>query len=101
VPRPKGLPKTGGRKKGTPNKATYPVAELCEKLGCNPIEALIAFCKSQHPDFRFAAAKELAQYLHPKRKAVELSGPNGGDLFQSLTDEELSRKIEAHLGRLK
>ena len=38
--RPPGLPKTGGRQKGTPNKATQTVAEKLDALGCDPIEGM-------------------------------------------------------------
>ncbi len=33
-----------------------------------------------------SSAAELMQYAYPKRKAVELSAPGGGDLFQSFVD---------------
>jgi len=32
VPKPKGLPKTGGRKKGTPNKITQSIKDLLNEL---------------------------------------------------------------------
>lgn len=38
--RPKGSPKLGGRKKGTPNKPTRTLQETLNRLGCNPIEGL-------------------------------------------------------------
>ena len=42
MPRPKGLPRTGGRKKGTPNKRTLEVQELIDRTGCtDPLEAMI------------------------------------------------------------
>ena len=36
-PRPRGLPKTGGRKKGTPNKATVEIKEFCRDLFERPL----------------------------------------------------------------
>lgn len=38
--RPPGLPKTGGRQRGTPNKATVDVAEKLAALGCDPLKIL-------------------------------------------------------------
>ena len=79
--------KYGGRKAGTPNKRAS-VQEICERHGVNPIEVLVEMCKPIEPGLppqeimsrvanRFAAAKELCQYLYPKQKALEVSGPNG------------------------
>lgn len=90
----KGFPKTGGRKKGTPNRASLPVTEICQTNGCSPIEVLIEFCKSKNPQLRFQAAKELCQYLHPKRKAIELSGEIKNPIGQ-LSDDELDRRIQS------
>lgn len=73
--RPLGVPKTGGRKKGTPNKATLTVAEKLEALGCDPIEGMarIAMDEKNSPETRGRYYSELAQYLYPKRKPVDLS----------------------------
>jgi hypothetical protein len=73
--RPLGLPKTGGRKKGTQNKATLTVAEKLEALGCDPIEGMarIAMDKKNSPEIRGRYYSELAQYLYPKRKPVDIS----------------------------
>jgi hypothetical protein len=73
--RPLGLPKTGGRKKGTPNKATLTVTERLEALGCDPIEGMarIAMDENNSPETRGRYYSELAQYLYPKRKPVDIS----------------------------
>lgn len=73
MPRPKGLPKTGGRQPGTPNRKTHELAEKLDKLGCDPIEglALIAIDKETAPELRVRCYAELAQYVYAKRKAVE------------------------------
>ena len=34
---------------------------------------------------RISAAKEACQYIFPKRKAMELTGKDGNDLFESVT----------------
>jgi len=67
--------KTGGRKRGTPNKKTVAVQEQMEQLGFDPIESMIEICNQAMSDKNYALAgqmaKELAQYVYPKRKAVE------------------------------
>jgi len=78
--------KTGGRQRGTPNRATRDVAERFQALGCDPIEgmAALAMDPSSPPELRGRMYSELAQYIAPKRKAVEYSGD--------------SQDIEAFLG---
>lgn len=81
-----------GRPPGSKNKLVYHVGEICEREGCNPFEVLaqIAAGKLQSGDdfiemkrairLRMEAAAELAQYLSPKLKAVELSNKDGEGL---------------------
>ena len=66
--------RTGGRKPGTPNKRTAEVAALLEELGCEPIEGMarIAMNEAHPPELRGRMYAELAQYLYPKRKALDL-----------------------------
>ena len=75
--RPKGLPKTGGRVRGTPNKATDALAQKLAKLGCDPIEGLakIALDPETKAELKVRCLSELAQYVYPKRKAMELASP--------------------------
>jgi len=67
--------KTGGRKPGTPNKRTMELAERMEAIGCDPIEGMarIAMNRRSRPELRGRMYAELAQYLYPKRKAIEHS----------------------------
>ena len=62
MPRPKGLPKTGGRRLGTPNKRTDELAEKLLELGCDPIEGLakIAGDEKTSPELRVRCYAELA-----------------------------------------
>ncbi len=73
MPRPRGIAKTGGRQRGTPNRKTHELAEKLEKLGCDPIAGLaqIAMAPDTAPELKVRCYAELAQYLHAKRKAVE------------------------------
>src|SRR5271166_3847743 len=71
--RPKGLAKTGGRQRGTPNKRQHELVVKLEELGCDPIAGLAQFAMdSETPrELRVRCYAELAQYVHAKRKAVE------------------------------
>lgn len=68
--------KTGGRQKGTLNKATVDVQATLERMGCDPIAGMarIALDEAASPELRARMMSELAQYVAPKRKAVEHSG---------------------------
>ena len=81
----------GGRKKGTPNKRTASVQEKLDKIGLDPIEAMAQLVKDElemgddkDKGLIKDLLKELAQYVAPKRKAVEVaaevSGPEGGPI---------------------
>lgn len=67
-----------GRKNGSKARKTICVQEKLEKLGCDPIEGMVEIAREAmaKEDYTLAASmfKELAQYVAPKRKAVEISG---------------------------
>ena len=66
--------KTGGRKRGTPNKRTQQVAEVLRELHCNPIRGMAEIASNKrHPiELRAKMYAELAHYVYPKRKAVDM-----------------------------
>lgn len=104
----KGGKRYGGRAKGTPNKKTQTLMELCEQKGINPFEGLIDLALSTLDDgLRFQCHKELCQYLYPKRKALEVSGSMDLELIkraqevQALPDVELNRQIVLEAERIK
>lgn len=73
---PKGTPRSpnAGRKKGTPNKKSQALIDKCNEFGVDPFAILLDFAKnSVDPKMKFDAAKEVSQYLYPKRKATEIS----------------------------
>jgi hypothetical protein len=87
--------KTGGRKKGTPNKKTLNASIIAEEIGVDPFQVLMHFVVGDYeslgipelssvltkegvveklsitPEMRLSAAKEACQYIYPKRKAIE------------------------------
>jgi hypothetical protein len=98
--------KTGGRSKGTPNRKTLEVEEKLAEIGCDPIQAMakIAAIAMAAGDHRLAGDlyKELAQYVAPKRKAVEHSGLGGGPIeSEGLTDAQRASKATALLERVR
>ena len=68
--------KTGGRQKGTPNKATTKQAEEIRKSGLTPLQYLMRIVRNPKKDeaVRIEAAKAAAPYVHPRLQAVEHSG---------------------------
>ncbi len=72
--------KTGGRKVGTPNRRTVEVVAQLSALGCDPIEGMarIAMDCSNSPELRARMYAELAQYVAPKRKALDVSSSTAG-----------------------
>jgi len=58
--RPKGLPKTGGRQKGTPNKLTAEIKEVASQYGEEAIETLVELMRGDNnPQVQRAAAEAL------------------------------------------
>lgn len=102
----KGQAKSGGRKKGTPNKSSIPLQSLAEELKVNPFEILLRFASGDWkslgyeeekkisytnagiefeeymitPELRVTAAKAACEYLHPKRKAIEIDEKSSNKL---------------------
>ena len=66
----------GGRKKGTPNKKTLDVAKRLKELNCDPLEGMVRVAQMAMEEKDLSVAgrmySELAQYVAPKRKAVEM-----------------------------
>jgi hypothetical protein len=98
-------------RKGIPNKRTADLLDLAQELDCNPFEILLHFAKGNFkelglpewtektskqgdkvmeptisPELRQKSAKDACEYLFPKRRAVEHSGPDGADLLVKLVE---------------
>lgn len=77
-----GAPKTGGRVKGTPNKATAAKAAQIAASGLTPLDYLLSIMRDEKADEakRIDAAKAAAPYVHPKRQPVDGDGDSKQDL---------------------
>ena len=75
MPRPKGLPKTGGKKKGSKNKRTVELDKAAAS-GQTAIEFLLEVMRDVTKDIaiRLDAAKAVAPYLHARRAAEDSQG---------------------------
>jgi hypothetical protein len=75
--RPSGLPKTGGRQRGTPNKASLSVEEKLNSIGCDPIVELgkIGMNPRFAPEVRGRILYGLAEFMHSKRKPADAATP--------------------------
>lgn len=71
-----GLPKTGGRKRGTPNKSTLGLQASLEAQGVDIVALLAETLPALSADKRADVLIDLMNYLYPKRKAVEVSSTN-------------------------
>jgi len=83
----------GGRPKGVKNKRTQLVINQLNDLECDPIKGLATIAKEsmERQDYTLAAHiyKELAQYMYPKRRAIEVSTEVSSNLeIEDLTDQQ-------------
>ena len=78
-----GTPRVGGWQKGTPNKKTAELQDRVKRfmsgLGGKNFDPLVALAgisvdKATPLKLKVEALKELTQYYHPKRRAIEVSG---------------------------
>jgi hypothetical protein len=69
--------KTGGRQKGALNKRTLAAVDVQARLnalGCDPIEGMVRIAVNTKAslELRGKMFAELAQYVAPKRKAIDM-----------------------------
>jgi hypothetical protein len=72
--------KTGGRARGTPNRATAAKAAEVAASGLTPLDFMLAVLRDEERAFdaRMDAAKSAAPYVHPKRAPVDRDGNDAG-----------------------
>lgn len=100
--------KTGGRKKGTPNKATAAKAREVAESGITPLDYMLSILRAEMPPElkerikneaidvdvvnalsawhaqRFEAAKAAAPYVHPKLQTTTVKGEGEGGAVKLL-----------------
>lgn len=86
--RPKGIPKTGGRVKGTPNKVTYSLKEWITSLINKQRTQIEQDLQELEPKERLQMIEKLMQYVIPKQAAQQVKLD-----FDNLTDEQLQQII--------
>ena len=97
IGRPLGLPKTGGRAKGTPNKATQSLREKLADLGCDPVQELVRIAQnSKIEDTKIEIYTKFLPHLHPKRKPADDSP---GEEENTVDRQEISPEEAVNLAR--
>lgn len=111
-----GRVKTGGRKKGTPNKRTTERYKALEAGGAMPLDIMLGAARhlwtKAHEggdvdlsmvERASSLAKDAAPYVHARLASVQHAGPGGGPIqladLTKATDEQLAA-LEAFIGPL-
>lgn len=75
VGRKPGATKTGGRKKGVPNKITRDLKDIAGSYTEKAIATIVDLLDSENPSVRLGASRELLDRAHGKpRQAVDVGG---------------------------
>jgi hypothetical protein len=82
--------KTGGRKKGVPNKANAAKAAEIAATGETPLDYMLRVMRdpSADHDRRDKMASAASPYVHPKLANVEHSGKDGGPIQVNITGDD-------------
>ena len=92
----KGTPKTGGRNKGTPNRTTGEIRELFSHLLDSNINRIQVDLDSLEAKDRLNFLLKLTDYVLPKMQSIVFNPEKPSHLsFESLSDEELDKRIAA------
>jgi hypothetical protein len=94
MPRPIGLPKTGGRKRGTPNKATAAREAEIRSSGLTPLDYMLQVMRDEEAptELRLDAAARAAPYVHPRLASVAVENKDGQPFALSI--EQQRREAE-------
>jgi len=79
-----GVRKGAGRKKGSVNKRSQELIDMIKKKypRYDPIMAMIAIAKKKgvKDELKLQAHKEIAKYVRPQLRSIEVTGRDGEDL---------------------
>src|SRR3954451_5718153 len=94
MPRPKGLPKTGGRQKGAVDKIKREA--ILAVQGITPLDYMLDIVRNEQEDktMRLDAAKAAAPYVHPRLQSTTLAGdPEKPLKVDGMSDLEVGRRL--------
>lgn len=101
MPRQKGTPKTGGRKKGTPNKITRDVREFVERIftQADPEKTALALLRSKNVQAKTGMFIRLLDHYYGKPKqGIEMSGPDGAAMkIENMSEAEIDARLKVLL----
>src|SRR4051812_45477147 len=94
MPRPKGLPKTGGRQKGAVDKIKREA--ILAAQGITPLDYMLEIVRNKQEDktVRLDAAKAAAPYVHARLQTTTLAGdPEKPLKVEAMSDLETARRV--------
>lgn len=100
--RPAGIPKTGGRKKGTPNKTPTAFREALAAKGELPLAYMLRIMrdKTADSDRRDRMANASAPYIHPKLASTEVTGKDGAPIeIADVSDDQRAKALAVALAK--
>lgn len=92
--RPKGTPKTGGRKKGTPNRTTKVLRQWLTNFVRKNRRTMQSDLDALEPKDRLIILEKLMGYVIPKQQAVKAE-------ISSLTDDEITSVVDNLLSEIE
>src|SRR6187200_2213858 len=94
MPRPKGLPKTGGRQKGAVEKIRREA--ILAAQGITPLDYMMGIVRNEQEDktVRLDAAKAAAPYIHARLQTTTLAGdPENPIKVDNISELEAVRRL--------
>lgn len=84
--------KTGGRKRGTPNRSRAEVQDIAKRLGIDPVEYMLSVVAdpTTEPERRDRMAAAVAPYVRPKLQSID----HAGSVDHVVTHEEWVKRLE-------
>lgn len=93
MPFQKGRNKTGGKKKGVPNKTTRDIKEAYRLLIENNLDNLTGWLEqiaAKDPEKAIKIINDLSEYVIPKLARSEHTGADGKDLHTTITFKDFA-----------
>jgi hypothetical protein len=90
--RPKGLPKTGGRQKGTPNKTNVRMRDRFADAGFDFVDEVISTLRAiQSPEVKADLLVKLTPFFMQRLREESETTPTPATDNQNLTEQDLSK----------